>query len=136
MPVLNIIYRQYFHQSFFSPTFHYHSLTRHIIILLAMSSSGSTYCTFTVLLQIQKLDSPARAYSIALTAVFATSPAGELVAEIDSPDRIAIPVEHYNDSQEQEFLNNAYFFCIGTLAIDTADATSPVLSIKAIQVLV
>jgi hypothetical protein len=42
----------------------------------------------------------------------------------------------YNDSQEQEFLNNAYFFCIGTLAIDTADTTNPVLSIKAIQVCV
>ncbi|KAN0067827.1 hypothetical protein V8E54_014074 [Elaphomyces granulatus] len=37
------------------------------------------------------------------------------------------------DGQEQEFLTNAYFFCIGTLAIDTADATNPVLSIKAIQ---
>ncbi|KAN0067640.1 hypothetical protein V8E54_014205 [Elaphomyces granulatus] len=75
-------------------------------------------------------------YSIALTAEFATPPAGELVVEIDSPERIAIPVEYYNDGQEQEFLNNAYFFCIGTLAIDTADTTNPVLSIKAIQVCV
>ncbi|KAN0066898.1 hypothetical protein V8E54_000034 [Elaphomyces granulatus] len=101
-----------------------------------MSSAGATYCTFTALLQIQKLDSPGKAYSIALTAEFATSPAGELIAEIDSPERIAIPVEYYNDGQEQEFRTNAYFFCIGTLTIDTADATNPVLSVKAIQVLV
>jgi len=101
-----------------------------------MSSSGATYCNFTALVQIQRMDSPAKAYNICLSAEFATSPAGEGLLEIDSPERIAIPIEYFNEGQEQEFLSNAYFFCVGTLSIDTTDSTDPVLSIKAMQALV
>ena len=101
-----------------------------------MSSSGATYCSFTALVQIQRMDSPAKAYNISLSAEFATSPAGEALLEIESPERIAIPIEYYNEGLEQEFLSNAYFFCVGTLSIDTTDSAGPVLSIKAMQALV
>ena len=50
-----------------------------------MSSSGATYCSFTALVQIQRMDSPTKAYNISLPAEFATSPAGEALLEIESP---------------------------------------------------
>jgi hypothetical protein len=58
-----------------------------------------------------------KAHKVILTAEFATSPAGEVIPEIESPERIALALEYWNANQEQEFLAHGYFFCIGTLCI-------------------
>ncbi|KAN0087151.1 hypothetical protein V8E54_000839 [Elaphomyces granulatus] len=58
---------------------------------------------------------------------------GRVIPEIDSPERIALPLEYWNAGQEQEFLAHRYFFCVGTLCIRSAKA---LLSIKAVQALV
>jgi hypothetical protein len=50
-----------------------------------------------------------------LSAKFATSPAGELLAEIDFPERIAIPVEYYNDNQEREYLGGLWRLAMITI---------------------
>jgi hypothetical protein len=78
--------------------------------LFTMSSSGATYCSFTALVQIQRMDSPAKAYNISLSAEFATSPAGEALLEIESPERIAIPIEYYNGAWNRNSYPTHTFF--------------------------
>jgi hypothetical protein len=54
-----------------------------------MSSTNATYCSFAGLLEIRKMESAPKAYSMLhyTLAEFATSPAGELISEIISPEQ-------------------------------------------------
>jgi hypothetical protein len=49
-----------------------------------------------------------KAHKVILTAEFAASPAGEVIPEIESPERIALALEYWNANQEQEFLAHGY----------------------------
>jgi hypothetical protein len=101
-----------------------------------MSSSSGTYCNFSALMEILNVESMSKAHKVILTAEFATSPAGEVIPEIESPEQIALALEYWNANQEQEFLAHGYFFCIGTLCIRSTDSAEALLTVKAVQALV
>jgi hypothetical protein len=86
-------------------------------------------------MEIINVESRSKAHKVILTAEFATSPAGEVIPEIESPERIALALEYWNANQEQEFLAHGYFFCIGALCIRSTDSAEALLSIKAVQAL-
>ena len=104
---------------------------------MSSSGQGATFCSFSGMLQIHRMESAEKAYTIILVAEMFTSVASEVIPEIDSPEHIQIKLEYFNDRQEQEFSTNAYMFCVGTLAIETAASNNiPRLSMKAVQLLV
>ena len=100
------------------------------------SSLGATHFSFSSLLEIKNVESASKTYKITLTAAFATSPVANEIREIESPERIEVALEYWNANQEQEFINNGYFICVGTLWIRPGDSEKPELMVKAIQALV